>query len=644
MSHAMKRFWISMGGLATLFALFVAFNVLTGAAVRSGRIDLTANKLYTLSQGTRNILSSLQEPVTLRYYFSKKLAQQAPGLQTYAKRVQELLEEYQAKSKGKIKLEVADPVPFTEVEDQAVSYGLKGVPATAAGEMLYFGLAGTNTTDGLETIPFFQESREEFLEYDLTRLIYNLTTPKKKVVGVLTALPLDGNPMARMMNPNAPSDPWYILEALRQNFEVRMVPATTEKLEPDLDLLLVVHPQGLSPQTLFEVDQFVLRGGKLIAFLDPYCEVQEVRQDPNNPLQSMMADRSSSLNPLLGAWGLEMSADDLAADKDLALRVGYQNRPVDYVLWLALRKDKDVLSKDDIATSELDTLHLASAGVLKKKDGAATTVTPLLETTKSSMRIPRSRVQFGPDPEDLLATFQSGGERLMLAARVSGPAKTAYPEGRPKKQEGDAEAQPSPAEAPLTESKGPINVIVVADVDMLSDKMWVREQNLFGQRIAIPQADNGSFVVNAADNLSGSTDLISLRSRGRSLRPFDKVVELRRDAESKFRQKEKDLEAKLRDAEQKINELQGSKDQKGALILSPEQEAEIERFRGERNRTRKELRAVKADLQKDIEALKTELVLLNGLGVPLLVAVAGLGVWGVRRKKMMDARSGRAGS
>lgn len=639
----MKRFWMSLGGLVTVLVFFVAFNVVANTWLRGGRFDLTENKLYTVSKGTENIVGNLDEPITLRFYFSKKLAQQAPGLVTYAERVQQMLTEYVSISKGKVRLEVADPIPFTEVEDAAVSYGLKGVPATAAGEMLYFGLVGTNTTDGKELIPFFREEREEFLEYDVTRLIDNLRESKKKVVGVLTALPLDGNPMARMMNPQAPVEPWYFLEYLRQTFDVRMIEATTEQLEKDLDLLFLVHPQALSPQTLFEIDQYVLGGGKVVAFLDPYCEAQEVRQDPQNPLQAMMADRSSTLAPLLGAWGLEMSAEDLAADKDLALRVGYQGSSVDYVLWLGLRQDKGVLSADDVTTSELDNVHMASAGILKPTADAGTTLTTLMETTRNAMRIQKSRIQFGPDPAELLTAYQSGGEKLTLAARITGTVKTAFPEGRPLRQEGDAEVATDPNEVVLTESKGPINLVVVADVDVLSDRMWVRTQNFLGQTIAMTQADNGAFAVNAADNLAGSSDLISLRSRGRSIRPFDTVDELRKDAESKFRAKEKDLEAKLRDAEQRINELQGNKDQSSAMILSPEQEAEIERFKDERNKTRKELRGVKADLQKDIEFLKTKLVLINGLAVPFLIAFAGIGVWSVRRKKMIDARTGRAG-
>ncbi|MBL8861334.1 MAG: Gldg family protein [Planctomycetes bacterium] len=640
----MKRFWTSIGGLLTLLVLFVAFNVVANAWLRGGRVDLTENKLYTLSPGTRNILGNLSEPITLRFYFSKKLAQRAPGVVTYAERVQQLLEEYVSLSKGKIRLEVADPEPFTEIEDAAVAHGLKGVPASAAGEMLYFGLVGTNSTDGKDLIPFFHDEREEFLEYDVTRLVDNLRDESKRVVGILTALPLNGNPMARMLNPQANTQPWYVTESLRESFEVRMIDASTTRLEPDLDVLFVVHPQALAPQTLFEIDQYVLRGGKLVAFLDPYCEAQEVRQDPQNPLQSMMADRSSRLDPLLGAWGLEMPAEDLAGDKDLALRVGWQNSAVDYVLWLGLRKDKDVFGKDDVATSELDNVHLASAGFLRKKDGATTTITPLMETTRNAMRIPKTRIQFGPDPAELLTTYASQGERLMLAARVTGPARTAYPEGRPAAQLGDGETAPNPAEQVLQESRGPIQVVVVADVDLLADRMWVQMLNFFGQTVARTSADNGAFVVNLADNLSGSSDLISLRSRGRSIRPFEKVDELRKAAETRSRQKAKDLEAALREAERKINELQGSSDASNALIITPEMKAELEKFQAERNKTRKELRAVKADLNKDIEGLKTRLVLINGLSVPFLVALAGIAVWSVRRRKMIDARLGRAGS
>jgi ABC-type uncharacterized transport system involved in gliding motility auxiliary subunit len=359
-------------------------------------------------------------------------------------------------------------------------------------------------------------------------------------------------------------------------------------------------------------------------------------------MKSMMADRGSSLGVLGDAWGIEMSKDDIAADKDLALRVpsGQGQPPVDSVVFIGFKKEKEGLDKTDFTTSQLKSMNVAYAGILRKKDGATTTVTPLIETTTDSMRIEKSKVQFQSSPAELLESFHSSGEKLMLAARINGPAKTAFPEGKPKAATEPSDAPtPPPAADSLKESKGPINVVVVADADMLADGLWVSVQNFFNQRIAQPFADNGAFLVNVVDNLSGSNDLISLRSRGRSLRPFDKVVEIRREAESKYRQKEKDLEAKLRDTEEKISKLAGNPDQNGTVIRTPEIQAEIERFRDDRDQTRKELRKVKHDLQSEIDDLKTSLLWKVAFLVPLVVLAIGVAVWLVRKEKMKTARA-----
>jgi ABC-type uncharacterized transport system involved in gliding motility auxiliary subunit len=311
----MKKTLLSTTGLVLALLLFLAFNILGSAGLKSTRIDLTENRVFTLSQGTRNLLEKLQEPIKLRLYFSKKLASDAGGLTGYAQRVQELLEQYVARSHGKITLEVIDPQPYTEEEDQAGGYGLQGVPISAGGEMLYFGLVGTNSTDQEESIPFLQENKEDSLEYDVTKLVYGLSSSKKRVIGLLTKLPMEGNPMVRFQNPDAEAPSWAIVDAMRQLFEVRTVSPTAEKIDTDIDVLMLVHPQGVSPQTLFAIDQYVLGGGKVLAFLDPYCEAQEVRQDPSNPMAAMMANRASDLGPLLGAWGLEMQPDDIAGDR-----------------------------------------------------------------------------------------------------------------------------------------------------------------------------------------------------------------------------------------------------------------------------------------------------------------------------------------
>jgi ABC-type uncharacterized transport system involved in gliding motility auxiliary subunit len=638
---------MSWGGLVLVLVIFLAFNVLAGAVLTRGRIDLTQDKLYTVSEGTRNILENLDEDVTLRFYFSKSRAEERfAGFAPYAARVRDLLEEYVAKSNGKLRLEVADPEPFSDTEVRAASFGLRGIPINSAQEMFYFGLAGTNSTDQEVVIPFFSPDREESLEYDLTKLVYSLANTKKKVIGVITSVPMDGNPMAQMLNPRAPpQEPWMALEYLREGFEVKMIQPSVETLEKDLDVIVLVHPQNLSPSLTYAIDQFVLGGGKVLAFIDPYFEQQDVPRDPQNPMASMMADRSSSLGALGDAWGIEMSKDDIAADKELALRLTMQGQPVDYVVYLGLTEDKDSFDKTDFSVGELKSVNLATPGVLRKKDGATTTITPLMQTTKSSMRVPKSKIQFQPSPSDLLATFQSGGERLMVAARISGNAMTAFPQGKPKGPNESEPPAPLLPEAQILESKGPINVIVVADADMVGDGFWVRVQNFLGNRIPMSFADNGAFIVNAVDNLSGSNDLISLRSRGRSQRPFDKVVELRREAEGKFRQKEKDLQTKLQEANKRLEELLGGKDVSAALY-SPELKNEQKRFREEEKNTREELRNVRYELNKDVNALKTRLVLANGFAVPVFILLAGVVVWSMRRKKMKEAResSARTGS
>jgi ABC-type uncharacterized transport system involved in gliding motility auxiliary subunit len=636
---------VSWFGLALLFVLFLAFNVFSGSMLTRGRIDLTQDKLYTLSQGTKNVLANLNDPVTLRFYFSKKLAADAAtGVVAYAQRVRELLEEYVANSRGKVTLEVADPEPFSETEDKAVEYGLKGVPATAGGEMLYFGLAGTGAgTSEDQVIAFFQPDKEDSLEYEITKLVYNLSNPKKKVIGVLSTLEMDGNPMARMMNPRArPQEPWVALEYLRQTFDVKVIPPTAEELEKDLEVLVLVHPQNLSQGMLYSIDQFVLGGGKVIAFADPFCVSQQVPEDPQNPMKSLTADRSSWIGVLGDAWGIEMSKDDIAADRDLALRVptGQGQPPADSVVFIGMKREKEGLDKSDFTTSQLKSMNIAYAGVLRKKDGATTTVTPLIETTKNSMRVEKSKVQFQASPAELLESFHASGEKLILAARINGPARTAFPEGKPQPPSDAPDmAKPADTTEPLKESKGPINVIVVSDADLLADGLWVNVQNFFGQRLAQPFADNGAFLVNAVDNLSGSNDLISLRSRGKSQRPFDKVVEIRREAEGKFRQKEKDLEAKLRDNDEKISKLVGNPDANGTVIMTPEIQAELDKRREERIQTRKELRKVKHDLQSEIDDLKTGLLWKVAFLVPLVVLAIGIAVWLIKKEKMKSARA-----
>jgi len=637
----MKKTLLSSTGLLLAVLLFLGFNILSAAGFRSTRMDLTESRLFTLSQGTVNLLEKLEEPVTLRLFFSKKLASDFGTLTAYAQRVQELLEQYASRSKGRITLEVIDPQPYTDEEDKAVGFGLRGVPVSSGGEMLYFGLVGTNSTDQEEVLPFLQESKEDSLEYDVTRMVYTLSHPKKRVVGLLTKLPMEGNPMARFTGGGEGSEPWYIVEAMRQLFDVKTVAPNAETIDAGIDVLMIAHPQGLSPATLYAIDQFVMRGGKVLAFVDPFCESQPVPQDPSNPMAGMMANKSSDLGPLLGAWGLQLSAEDVAGDHTCAIRVGYGGVPVDYVVYLGLRGDKGCFAKEDFATSKLELVNLATVGILEKKEGATTTVTPIFQTTEDSMRVSRASIQFGPDPAKLLESFVSGQKRLPVAVRVTGPAQSAFPDGKPKAPPAeDGEKPPEePAGDSLRESPE-INVIVVADCDMLQDNFWTRTQNIFGQRIPAEIANNGNFVINALDNLSGSNDLISLRSRGRFNRPFERVAEIRREADTRYGKKVTELEAKLKDAEDRINALEGSKESGAStLAWSPEQLKEIESFREERDKTRKELRAIKHDRDKDIESLGGLLKFVNILMIPLLLILVAVGLALVRLSRAKSAAS-----
>jgi ABC-type uncharacterized transport system involved in gliding motility auxiliary subunit len=298
-------------------------------------------------------------------------------------------------------------------------------------------------------------------------------------------------------------------------------------------------------------------------------------------------------------------------------------------------------------TSKLELVNAATSGVLKKKDGTATIVTPLIQTSTHSMVVNRSKIMFQPDPNELLQSFVSSDQSLILAARITGPARSAYPEGKPKSDKpedgaGDAAKKDEKPGESLKDSKE-INVIVVADCDLLSDHFWTKTQNFFGQKLSIPMANNADFVINALDNLSGSNDLISLRSRGRFNRPFDRVAEIRRTADKEYGQKVKELEAKLKDAETRITELQGQKDvQSSALILSPEQQKEVDRFRKDRDQVRKDLRAIKHSRDKDIEALGGQLKFANTLLIPILLvgAATGLAMGRTRRTKTGGAPAG----
>ena len=617
-------------GLAVAVVLFFTVNVLSHVAFRSARVDLTEQRLYTLTEGSRNILQGLDEPVTLRLYLSKKLAVELPGIQGYTNRVLELVQEYEQAAGGNLILHVIDPEPFSEEEDRAVGYGLRGVPLDAGNTQFYFGLVGTNATDDRELIPFFQQSREEFLEYDLTKLVYRLGNPKQKVVGLLSTLPVDGGPQMPFSQAPGGSAPWMIMDSIRELMEVKVLDKAVTDVPEDVDVLMVVHPKRLGEPTLYAIDQFVLRGGHAVVFVDPHSEADRVLPNPQNPM-GMQAPRNSDLGRVFDAWGIELVDGKVVGDLPLAKKVNFQKQSrmmvADYPVWIDLTPRQ--LNAEDVVTAKLPNLTMASAGILRKKEDSETEWTPLMETDDQAMQIDAARLRMMPDVEGLLRDYRPEGETLVLAARLTGKVKTAFPDGRPEAADSEEPGNPGDDKASkqpphLAESADPINVIVVADTDMLQDRFWVQVQNFLGQRIGIPTSANNDFVTNALDNLTGSHDLISVRNRGSFSRPFTLVRAIQQEAEMQFRQKEQALQQRLKETERKIQELQRTKEDQTTVILSAEQEAALDGFRQELVATRKELRNVQHELQKNIESLENVVKFLNIGLMPLVIAVGGV--------------------
>ena len=602
--------------LLLLALIFVALVVLGGLLLRGARVDLTENNLYTLSDGTRAILERIEEPVHLYYFFSESAAADIPMLRTYSNRVRELLEEIAAASGDRIRLEVIDPLPFSEAEDRAAQFGLQALPIGNSGETLFFGLAGTNSTDGQTVIPFFQPDKEAFLEYDIAKLIASLAIDDKPVVGLLSSLP-----MGQAFNPQrgAVDEGWVIEGELRQLFDLRTLQPTLTSIEPEVDLLVLVHPQGLTDDALYAIDQFALRGGRLVVFVDPHSEVQQATPGAD-PAAAMFQPTSSSLEKLLAAWGVRFDPAQVVLDAQNALQIqAPDGNVVRHLAILGLGKDD--LNQKDVVSAELEAVNLSSAGFLELTDEATATLEPLAQSSSASSAVPAERLRMLADPEALYAGFAPRGEPMVLAARLTGPLKTAFPE-----RSGDGHLAASSTDA---------NMILVADSDLLSDRMWVQVQAFLGQRLLNAFANNGDFVVNMVDNLVGSAELIGVRARASSSRPFGTVEALKRSADDRFRIKEQELQAQLAETERNLAELQGARSDQQSLMLSPEQQAELQRFQDEKLRIRKELRQVRRQLDADIEALGAKLKFLNIVAMPLLVTLVAIALmwWRARRRK-----------
>ena len=636
-------------GLGALALVFLAGVALVNLTFRGARLDLTEAGLYTLSPGTQQLLDAIPEPVRLYFFVSRGGLSDSPGLRAWADRVEDMLREFEAVAGGRLEVSVIDPAPFSEDEDRAAAFGLQAVRLQISDEPLYFGVAGSNAVGDEEFIPFMDPQREQFLEYDLAKMIYTLSQAEQPVVGLVSSLPLSGgfDPVQTRM-----TEPWIITSQISDLFDLRDLDVLEDEVDEEVDVLMLVHPKAASPRQLYAFEQFLLRGGRALVFIDPLAEADPATP-PGGAMAGMPADRSSNLEPLLSHWGLEMPGETVVGDGRYALRVSEADGSlVRHPAYIGV--DLGQTDSAEVVTAELDVLNLGFSGYLIAREDAALEVTPLVRSSEDGGLLDPTMLAFTPDIDSLWSGFKPQGEALTLAARLSGRVSSAFPDGRPEPPASEARSDPDDSgnpladalaeaeeEAPLKEhlAEGEIELILVADTDLLSDRMWAQAQSLFGQRLITEFASNGDFVVNALDRLAGSSELMSLRGRAAFSRPFDRVDELRIQAEEQFRLTEDQLQQELSRTESRLAELQESREDVYALGFTPEQEAELEQFTAERLRIRRELREVRRNLDASIQSLGAALKIINIGLIPVLIGLGGLAVAILRRRKRGDGGS-----
>ena len=593
----MSRYFSLLGLVAAFFLFTLVNNLMLGSV----RLDLTENGLYSVSDGTREVIADLEEPVNLYFFFSEKASKDLTALRAYSQRVREMLEEYQLLAGSKINLHIVDPEPFSEQEDQAAEFGLQSVPVNQAGEALYFGLAGTNALDGQVVLPFFQPDREAFLEYELTKLIYNLSAVEKPTVALYSELKVEQSVDPRSFQP---TPGWVFMDQLKELFQIEKIDELSLSAIGTAELLLLIHPGTLEDAALYAVDQHVMSGGKLIVFVDPLAETVP-------PGTSVLSGSSSELNRLTATWGVSLRDGQVLGDSEAALMVGgVDGAPVRHLGILGFTNQ--YFRGDDIVTADLEAINFSTAGILDVDEVDGIDAKSLIASSSVSGSLDVIQFQTLSDPAELQQGFQSTGESYSVAVRLSGKSRSSFPEM-------------SGEETHIAETEQ-LNVVIVADTDVLSDRLWVQVQNFFGQQVASAFADNGSFVVNLVENLSGSSALIEVRSRGQFSRPFVVVEELRRIAEAKYLRNAEDLQARLAETDRQLSELESARVDDGLLTLSAEQEAALVNFQSEKLRIRKELREVRHRLDQEIEQLGGKLKFINILLMPLLLTLALLGI------------------
>ena len=617
-----RNFLSSVVAVIALFIIIVFINFLSGKFY--SRADITEDNLYTLSDGTLNMIKNLPEDVALKFFYSADLPNLPPALKNYAARVKDLLDEYVNNSDGNIQLEEFNPKPDSDAEEWAQKYGVAGSPLNPLDyeNKFFFGVVA-EAVDKHAAIPFLDPQREKFLEYDLSYLIFQVTHPEKKTVGIISSLPVTGTEaqpfvMGAQSRPK-PSPPWVFVQELKKTFDVVEIETNAVALPKKLNLLLVIHPKDLAEETKFAIDQFVLNGGKAVFFVDPFCNV-----DTSSGPMGMSFPGSSELNDLFNAWGFDVPDKKIVVDMEHPTTVSIgRGRAEKSPAWITA--DVSMFNPDDIMCAELDRLLFPVAGFIKKLEKSNCEITPLVRTSKKAMKTDAFAAMRGN--EEIVNNFVSENKQFTLAAKISGAFNSAFTNGAPK----------NVATTNLLKTAvGSNTVVVIADVDLLADQFNFQELNIFGFTAHRPFNNNIDFVLNGADQLCGDDNLISIRSRAKFDRPFTVVDELERRAQQKWLDHEKELSAELQRVQQALNEMQMKKDKSQRFIISEEQQKKIQEFKQKQIEIAKQLKNVRKNLRKDIEDLGFRLKFYNMALVPILVCFFGIGLALYRRYKIKN--------
>lgn len=620
-----EKWTYSLAGVVALLVILLGINVL--ANLFKVRSDVTANHLYTLSSGTKRILSKIDTPVEIRFYYSRENAAMPVPLRTYAQQVEDLLDEYQQAGHGKIKVTKLDPKPDSDAEDSANLDGIQGQNFNL-GDKVYLGIA-VSCLDAKTSLPFLSPDRENLLEYDISRAIASVTNPNKVIIGVMSALPVMGRQSSPMMmlQRQAAERPYVFVAELKENFTVRDVPLTAAKIDDDISVLVVDYPKGITPQTEFAIDQFLLRGGKLIALLDPLSFV-DAQTSGQNPMMGGGPD-SASLDLLLKAWGLKFTSDQVVLDPLFATQVQRDTGVLADATILSIGADG--LNKSDPLGAATNDLLLPFVGAFNGTPAEGLHEEVLVKSSPQAGLVSAMSAQMG-GAEGARKGYKPGSESLALAVRLTGRFKTAFPNGRPAPSKADeqpgAAPSPSPSASPpgeaLKEAKADGVVILVGDSDFAYDGIAGRTQQLLNQTVFVPSNGNLSFIESAIEQLAGDANLIGIRSRASASRPFTVVNRMEAAAEQRYQSKIDELENNLSATREKLADLQTGKQSDQKTVLSPEQQAEIKKFQENEAKINRELKQVRKDLRQEIDSLQDAIKWIDIAAMPAVVTLAGL--------------------